>query len=148
VIEARSSQSLRDDIEDIREIARAFDKARWRAYIKLFHELQAIRRQEWDERSMNQEDWKFSRHFTAGGRYECSLRDQDWISLSHHDHWCHKGRSDVLWKEVFIGLANRFRERELENDKFKGKCLHYSISHLTGRAKILNPCQTLTVIIP
>jgi hypothetical protein len=55
VIKDNSSQILRDNIEDIRDIAQTFDKARWGAYPKFFHELQVRYRREWDERVMSQE---------------------------------------------------------------------------------------------
>jgi hypothetical protein len=50
VIEDDSSESVRDNIEDIRDIAEALDKTRWRAYPRFFKELQVFRHREWDRR--------------------------------------------------------------------------------------------------
>jgi hypothetical protein len=44
MIEDDSSEILREHIEDVRNIAKAFDKARWRTYPRFIEELRAYRR--------------------------------------------------------------------------------------------------------
>lgn len=50
VIEENSTQVIRDNIEEIRNIAGAFDKAMWRAYPEFREELQARRHREFDRK--------------------------------------------------------------------------------------------------
>lgn len=48
----RSTASIvRDNMESIRDVARVFDKALWRAYAEFRGELQARRHREWDRRT-------------------------------------------------------------------------------------------------
>jgi hypothetical protein len=48
VIEENSTQSIRDNIKEIRNIAEAFDKAVWAAYPYFFEKLQRKRHREFD----------------------------------------------------------------------------------------------------
>jgi hypothetical protein len=49
---------------------------------------------------------------------------------------------------IYDHMANKCRKHKLEHDEPEGNYLHYHIARSMGRANILKPCQTLTVIIP